>query len=49
MTLHVVPVNDLIEHENNAECPCGPKTEAVFLEDGSNTWQIVHQALDGRK
>lgn len=49
-TIHVLPVNDLIEHEDEGEdCPCGPRVEAVFREDGSNGWIVVHNALDGRE
>lgn len=46
--VHVVPVNDLIEHPDN-DCPCGPDVEPVFREDGSNGWLIVHHSLDGRE
>lgn len=46
--VHVLPVNDLIEHEDN-DCPCGPTTEAVFRDDGSNEWIIIHHSLDGRE
>lgn len=35
--IHIVPIDDLIEHETNGEpCPCGAKEESVFREDGSN-------------
>lgn len=46
--VHVVPVGDLIEHEA-ADCICGPLTEAVFRDDGSNGWLTVHHSLDGRE
>lgn len=51
-TQHVVPVNDLVEHDSSTasgECVCGPRVEAVFREDGSNGWVIVHHSLDGRE
>ena len=49
-TVHVLPVNDLIEHvEVDDECPCGPDVEAVFRDDGSNGWLITHHSLDGRE
>lgn len=49
-TVHVLPVNDLIEHDDEGDgCPCGPTSEAVFREDGSNGWVIVHHSLDGRE
>lgn len=48
-TVHVEPINDLIEHEDSDGCVCGPDVEAVFLEDGSNGWLISHHSLDGRE
>lgn len=47
-TIHVEPVNDLIEHEDK-DCICGPDVEAVFRDDGSNGWLITHHSLDGRE
>lgn len=47
--VHVVPVNDLIEHETSEDCPCGPTAEAVKRDDGSVGWVITHHALDGRE
>lgn len=46
--MHVMPIGDLIEHEDE-DCACGPATEAVFREDGSNGWVVVHHSLDGRE
>ena len=49
-TIHVLPENDLIEHDTDGEdCPCGPVTEPVEREDGSMGWLVVHNALDGRE
>lgn len=47
-TVHVEPVNDLIEHVDDG-CICGPDVEAVFRDDGSNGWVITHHSLDGRE
>ena len=49
--VHVVPVDDLIEHDTsgNAECVCGPEHKPVFREDGSNGWLVKHASLDGRE
>lgn len=49
--VHVLPVNDLIEHddEHQENCVCGPSVEAVHRPDGSNGWLYVHNALDGRE
>lgn len=48
--LHVVPVNDLIEHETvGGDCVCGPETEPVERDDGSFGWVVKHHSLDGRE
>ena len=49
-TIHVYPDKDLIEHTTDTpDCICGPETEAVFRDDGSNGWLITHHSLDGRE
>jgi hypothetical protein len=49
-TVHVLPNNDLIEHEDEGtDCPCGPTTEPVFDADGACGWVITHHSLDGRE
>lgn len=49
-TVHTLPVDDLIEHfSDGRECPCGPTVEAVFRDDGSNGWHVIHHSLDGRE
>lgn len=49
-TVHILPVGDLIDHESTGDgCPCGPRVEAVFRDDGSNGWLVVHNSLDGRE
>ncbi|MFD6094706.1 hypothetical protein ACFVWN_01285 [Nocardiopsis flavescens] len=49
--VHVMPVGDLVEHDNSgeADCLCGPATEPVHRPDGSVGWVIVHHSLDGRE
>lgn len=47
--IHVLPVNDLIEHEESDACVCGPETQPVERDDGSMGWLVVHNALDGRE
>lgn len=37
--IHVVPVADLIDHPDD-DCPCGPTTEPVMRDDGSNGWLV---------
>lgn len=49
-TVHTCPVNDIVEHDTDGgECICGPTTEAVFRNDGTNGWQVIHHSLDGRE
>ena len=49
-TVHVFPVNDLVEHDTSgAHCVRGPDLEAVFRDDGSNGWLAIHHSLDGRE
>jgi len=50
-TMHVYPVEDLIEHnvEEDDACICGPRTTPVKRDDGSMAWVITHHSLDGRE
>jgi hypothetical protein len=48
-TWHVVPVGDLIDHDTERECVCGPVTEPAERGDGSIGWLAVHHSLDGRE
>lgn len=41
--VHVMPVDDLIAHENHADCICGPDVEI------HDRWLYVHHSLDGRE
>lgn len=43
-TYHVTPVDDIKEHEESADCPCGPE-----VEEYTNGRVIVHNAWDGRE
>lgn len=42
-TVHVIPVNDLIEHITKSTCICHPRIDIV--EGGMI---VIHDALDGR-
>lgn len=50
---HVMPVDDIVEHEISDECVCGPEIEFVGYEkttgETGNGWLVVHGALDGRE
>lgn len=45
----VVPIDDLIAHEDSEECPCGPELQPVERGDGSIGWVLSHHSLDGRE
>jgi hypothetical protein len=47
-TIHLRPRNDLIEHEFDDDCVCGPKVTPTSANDGGMAWISEHQALDGR-
>lgn len=48
--VHVLPVDDLIAHEQESEdCWCGPRLEPVERDDGSIGWVYVHHSADGRE
>ena len=48
MSLHELPVDDLIEHEPADACVCGPRPKLVE-RDGLMRWVVVHASLDGRE
>lgn len=48
-TLHVMPIADLVEHSEDEDCVCGPRTEPAQRDDGSMGWVLVHHSLDGRE
>jgi len=49
-TVHVLPVDDLIEHKDvGDDCVCGPTVEPVEGDDGYIGWLISHNSLDGRE
>lgn len=50
-TVHVEPIDDLIEHDTSGQqaCVCGPAQRPVKHDDGSVGWVVVHHSLDGRE
>ena len=51
-TLHVVPLNDLVEHDcatDEATCVCGPRIERETYPAVPDGWLIIHNSLDGRE
>lgn len=49
MSLHVLPRNDLIEHEMSSLCPCGPHMKWGDESGNYDEPLIVHNSLDGRE
>jgi hypothetical protein len=52
VSVHVYPINDLIEHElHSIECVCGPDVYFVDDETGETLDDalVVHHSLDGRE
>lgn len=50
MTIHVFPLDDLVEHDTDSDdCVCGPTVEAVQRGDGTTGWITIHHSLDGRE
>ena len=46
---HVLPVDDLVEHDSSENCICGPDCEPVEKTDGSFAYFYRHHSLDGRE
>lgn len=49
MELHVVPLDDVVDHDLDQDCVCGVTMEPVVRHDGSMRWLLIHHALDGRE
>lgn len=43
--IHILPVDDEIEHSTSLGCWCQPTVEEVFVE----TLLVVHHSADGRE
>lgn len=48
MNVHVIPLDDLVEHDPFETCVCGPSIEHVQDDDVSG-WLISHHSLDNRE
>ena len=46
--VHVMPVDDEVDHSTSEDCACGPSGEHVPNAGGPDGWLITHHALDGR-
>jgi len=44
MSLHIIPLNDLKEHEEESTCDCCP---TLIIENGEMIF--VHNSYDGRE
>lgn len=43
---HVMPVEDIIAHEESKDCICGPTCE---VDEEENIFLYVHHSADGRE
>lgn len=48
LVCHVLPVRDVVGHELDEDCVCGPRAEHVPNWRGDG-WVLVHASLDGRE
>lgn len=48
-TAHVVPLDDVIVHDFDASCPCGPTPGSVPSAVDPSGRVVVHHSLDGRE
>lgn len=48
--IHVIPVADVVFHEQTEDCPCQPSIEVCLGPEGEVTqyWLVTHNAWDGR-
>ncbi len=44
--LHVMPTNDIVDHEPSDDCICGPEFELREAPDGSDMWIAIHWSAD---
>lgn len=47
--VHVTPVGDLVPHQLDDDCVCGPRVEIRQSQDGPDGHLHVHPSLDGRE
>lgn len=47
--IHHVPIEDLIEHELDEMCVCGPTPDRGLRIMGRLDWVFTHHSLDGRE
>lgn len=43
--LHAIPEGDVIDHDAQGDCVCGPTTSPMKNGDGSIWWLHTHYAL----
>jgi hypothetical protein len=47
--VHVVPEDDLKEHDLSASCECSPKCEEGGTCDDAVHWMVTHHSYDRRE
>lgn len=46
--VHIRPRNDLIWHDLDEDCPCGPVQSLIPIDGTDVDWVVVHHPLDRR-
>lgn len=46
---HIIPVNDLIEHDTDEYCVCQPEVEILTTYGTPDQYIYIHHSLDGRE
>ena len=46
MIYDIIPVNDVLPHEESSPCPCDPTVEDI---EGTEHQMVIHNAFDGRE
>jgi hypothetical protein len=47
--LHVMPTDDIVDHEASDDCVCGPEFELREGPAGQDMWIAVHWSADARE
>lgn len=46
-SVHVIPLDDVIVHDFDDDCSCGPSLE--YVDGNANARLFTHHSLDGRE
>ena len=46
--IHITPVDDTMEHDQDVRCRCSPSIEHIETISGEGLIKVTHSAADGR-